>query len=145
MAVAAILKRSRLASTQARAISASRRRRTSRNSPETQGLIYQRFHLIKLLQLPPQDEGRYVAANRYVALAHDLNISMSGMALPRMATGVLATSSSDKQDLWSMMRDSNCVAIGWGDASGLSTITNDKAGKDAIRDALLANDSAMKG
>src|SRR6266699_4856341 len=28
---------------------------------------YQRFHLIKLLQLPPQDGGRYMAAGRFVA------------------------------------------------------------------------------
>jgi 5-methylcytosine-specific restriction protein B len=38
---------------------------------------YQRFHLIKLLQLPPQGEGRYLAAGRFVALAKTLDISMN--------------------------------------------------------------------
>src|SRR2546425_5055588 len=35
---------------------------------------YQLFHLIKLLQLPPPGEGRYLTAGRYVAIAHDLNL-----------------------------------------------------------------------
>src|SRR5207302_7455420 len=41
---------------------------------------YQRFHLIKLLQLPPQGEGRYLAAGRFVALAKTLDISMNNMS-----------------------------------------------------------------
>lgn len=37
---------------------------------------YQRFHLLKLLQLPPDNEGRYSAAGRFVALAQALAISL---------------------------------------------------------------------
>jgi 5-methylcytosine-specific restriction protein B len=33
---------------------------------------YQRFHLIKLLQVPPQDDGRYIAASCFVDLARVL-------------------------------------------------------------------------
>src|SRR5258706_339789 len=40
---------------------------------------YQRFHLIKLLQLPPQNQGRYIAASRFVALASVLHISMNSL------------------------------------------------------------------
>src|SRR5207237_8503166 len=41
---------------------------------------YQRFHLIKLLQLPPQGKGRYLAAGRFVALAKTLDISINSMS-----------------------------------------------------------------
>ncbi len=40
---------------------------------------YQRFHLIKLLQLPPKGEGRYLAAGRFVALASLLDIPMNNL------------------------------------------------------------------
>ncbi len=42
---------------------------------------YAKFHLIKLLQLTPQSEGRYTAASRYVTLAHALE-----MPLPILTT-----------------------------------------------------------
>ncbi len=40
---------------------------------------YQRFHLIKLLQLPPPGEGRYLAASRFVAIANALDIPMNSL------------------------------------------------------------------
>ena len=109
---------------------------------------YQRFHVIKLLQLPPQNDGRYSAASRFVALARVLNISMNSLttllnerdgSTPYSYWRIGTTAFSDKQDFWGMMRDTNCVAIGWADTSDLSPITNDKAGKAAIRNALLHN------
>jgi 5-methylcytosine-specific restriction enzyme B len=104
---------------------------------------YQRFHLIKLLQLPPQGEGRYLAAGRFVALAKALDISMNSMSTilnerngdtPYSFWRIGTKTLGDKpKDFWEMMRDSNCVAIGWAETSDLSAITNDKAGKDSIR------------
>lgn len=35
---------------------------------------YQRFHLIKMLQVPPEGDGRYLCAGRYVAASHELGI-----------------------------------------------------------------------
>ena len=40
---------------------------------------YQRFHLIKLLQLPPTGEGRYLVAGRYVAIAHELDLPLNNL------------------------------------------------------------------
>ncbi len=40
---------------------------------------YQRFHLLKLLQLPPQGEGRYLAAGRFVVFAQLLDIPMDNL------------------------------------------------------------------
>ena len=38
---------------------------------------YQRFYLIKLLQEPPQEDGRYIAAERYVAIARELDMPIN--------------------------------------------------------------------
>jgi 5-methylcytosine-specific restriction protein B len=38
---------------------------------------YQRFHLIKLLQIPPAGEGRYVVAGQYVAIARELDMPLN--------------------------------------------------------------------
>jgi 5-methylcytosine-specific restriction protein B len=38
---------------------------------------WQRFHLIKLLQLPPAGNGRYICAGRYVAAASEVGLPMS--------------------------------------------------------------------
>src|SRR5215203_50214 len=40
---------------------------------------YQRYHLIKLLQTPPEGRGRYIVAGRYVALARELGIPMNNL------------------------------------------------------------------
>lgn len=111
---------------------------------------YQRFHLIKLLQLPPQGEGRYLVAGRFVSIANALDIPMNGLtsvlnerdgSTPysywRIGTRLSADSS---KDFWEMMRDNNGVAIGWADTSDLSAITNDKAGKEAIRQTLISHE-----
>ena len=38
---------------------------------------YQRFHLVKMLQVPPEGDGRYLCAGRYVAAAHELGIPIN--------------------------------------------------------------------
>ncbi len=109
---------------------------------------YQRFHLIKLLQLPPQGEGRYLVAGRYVAIARELNLSINNLTTllnrrdgnPYSYWRIGTRSYPDKRDFWDMMRDTNCVAIGWSDVGDLSTVTNDRAGKESIRQALLSRD-----
>ena len=38
---------------------------------------FQRFYLIKMLQVPPEGDGRYLCAGRYVAAAHELGIPIN--------------------------------------------------------------------
>ncbi len=38
---------------------------------------YQRFHLIKMLQIPPEGDGRYICAGRYVSIAKELGIPLN--------------------------------------------------------------------
>ncbi len=112
---------------------------------------YQRFHLIRLLQIPPQGEGRYFAAGRFVALAQALAFPMNTLtAILNTRDGAtpynywrIGTSSLKPRDHWDMMRDGNCVAIGWSEIGDLSQITNDTSGKTSIRQKLLTHDSTI--
>jgi 5-methylcytosine-specific restriction protein B len=106
---------------------------------------FQRFHLIKLLQLPPQGEGRYIAGGRFVAIANTLNMPINHLILVlkvrdgwtqksywRIGT---ASYTGTPRDHWAFMREGNCVAIGF-EVGDLSAITNDNAGREMIRQAL---------
>ena len=91
---------------------------------------YQRFHLIKLLQLPPQDGGRYMAAGRFVAIANGLDISVNSLtSMLNKRNGStphsywrIGTSSSltIHRDHWHFMRDGNYCAIRWPEIEDLT-------------------------
>ena len=110
---------------------------------------YQRFHLMRLLQPPPQQEGRYVAAGRFVALAHMLRVTMNNLTAvlnrrdgrtPYSYWRIGTFSYSDQKSYWETMRQGNFIAVGLSQVVDLSGIPNTKAGKDQIREALLAQD-----
>jgi 5-methylcytosine-specific restriction protein B len=114
---------------------------------------FQRFHLIKLLQLPPPGEGRYITEGRFVAIANTLNMPINHLIsvlklrdgwtqYSYWRIGTKATYGRSREQ-WEMMRDSNCVAIGWGDIGDLTEITNDQAGKEQIFQHLLVRDPHM--
>lgn len=114
---------------------------------------YQRFHLIKLLQLPPEEGGRYVAAGRFVALADVLGIPMNNLTAilnerdgrtPYSYWCVGTVSLREQKGDWDKMRQGNYVAVGWSQAGDLSGITRNKDGKDQIRKRLLDYDPQMK-
>ncbi|RJX16697.1 MAG: AAA family ATPase [Desulforudis sp.] len=90
---------------------------------------YQRFHLIKLLQLPPEGDGRYLAAGRFVRLAGELGMHLSHLIMVLHARNgrpykywCVGTSDGTRaRNRWDLMRDGNLIAIGWpllGDLSG---------------------------
>jgi 5-methylcytosine-specific restriction enzyme B len=110
---------------------------------------YQRFHLIKLLQLPPSGQGRYVAAGRYVAIARELNLQINNLMTMLYTENEspysywrIGTSALKAGDHWEMMRDGHCVAIGWSEIGDLTGIPNDRKGKEDIRQALLSHGSS---
>lgn len=55
---------------------------------------YQRFHLLKVLQLPPSGEGRFTCAGRFVAIANELEKPMNNL------TTVLNTFNSRRHRYW---------------------------------------------
>jgi len=94
---------------------------------------WQRFHLLKLLQMPPDGRGildsnapRFVCAGRYVSMARSLEVattSLLSVLNERHGTfhrywriGTTAGDSGESQ--WPQMRAGNFVSIGWADALG---------------------------
>lgn len=106
----------------------------------------QHFHLLKLLQTPPQTEGRYVAGGRYIALARSLNMAVSTLTTllnwrdgdPHPYWRIDTRGWQDKRDYWAAMRDGEYCASGWSETADLSAITNNDAGRQALR-AMLQN------
>lgn len=97
---------------------------------------YQRFHLVKLLQTPPEEDGLYICAGRFLKLA-----ALLGWPLNQLTTVLnerngrpirywrIGTRLGETDSIWQPMRDGSYVAIGWGelgDLSGLRTANDPK-------------------
>jgi 5-methylcytosine-specific restriction protein B len=107
---------------------------------------YQRYNLIRVLQLPPRDrdewaEGRYVCAGRFVALAQQLDVPVHILTTlvnrrhgqPRSYWRIGTTDDEKaRRKYWPMMRDGNIVAVGWPALGDLSEFQNNKESRDAI-------------
>ncbi|QQX83745.1 AAA family ATPase [Cupriavidus necator] len=89
---------------------------------------YQRFHLLKLLQLPPDHVGirdpnspTFVCAGRFVELARQLSLPVAALCVMlHQRNGTIhrywkigTTAGSDGDSEWETMRDGNFVSIGW--------------------------------
>jgi 5-methylcytosine-specific restriction enzyme B len=89
---------------------------------------WQRFHILKLLQLPPEGEGRYICAGRFVSAATEVELPMNHLTSTLNAVQGrlhrywrIGTRSGDtKVSHWEMMQDQECVAIGWKELGELS-------------------------
>lgn len=104
-------------------------------------LQFQRFYLVKLLQSPPENDGRYLVGGRYVALAMALDLPMT------LATRVLSVhygrphgywrvGTSDgtaSRNRWGLMRDGSCVAVGWPAVGDLSELEPTREGREKLR------------
>jgi 5-methylcytosine-specific restriction protein B len=107
--------------------------------------MYQRFHLIKLLQVPPQGTGRYLAAGRFIAISRELGFSVNHLTsilnytngrpyrIWRIATSV---GEGPSGSLWPVMQEKKCVMIGWPLLGDLSQMSHNKDSKDHIRELL---------
>lgn len=102
---------------------------------------YQRFYLIKLLQEPPQGGGRYIAAGRYVAIARELDMPINHLTTiltnmdgsPYRYWRVGTSDGTQPRNHWALMRDGNCVAIGWAKLGDLSGLTYTRESKEQVR------------
>ena len=101
---------------------------------------YQRFHLIKLLQIPPKKEGRYICAGRYVAIANELHMLIPN--LTRVLNDInekphrywrIGTRLGNEDSIWDLMVQNDCVAVGWAEIPGLSDLKYSKTDKEKIR------------
>lgn len=81
---------------------------------------YQKFHLIKLLQMPQQG-GRYASAGQYVRIAHELDIHLSQLTsvlnnrdgAPHEYWRIGTGDDKDPRKRWNAMREQGHIALGW--------------------------------
>ncbi len=101
---------------------------------------YQRFHLVKMLQAPPEGDGRYLCAGRFVAAAHELGIPINHLTTtlnvrnsgPHAYWRVGTSDGQQPRNRWPLMRDGGCVAIGWPDLGDLSGYEKDAPSKERL-------------
>ncbi len=107
-------------------------------------VAYQQYHLVRMLQLPPNWErgyhaGRYVCAGRYVDLAAELDVPLKHLTIllnrrngaPKKYWRVGTKQGSDaRATYWPLMRDGGVMAVDWPTAGDLTE--RKKADKDAL-------------
>jgi 5-methylcytosine-specific restriction protein B len=113
---------------------------------------YQRFHLLKLLQMPPDGAGildfsapRFVCAGRFLSAARELGVFVTALdgVLNRRDSfhrywRVGTTHGDTGESEWDAMRHGDFVSIGYRDWVGdLSNIIGQSTARDQIRDWLL--------
>lgn len=102
---------------------------------------FQRFYLIKMLQEPPPDKGRYICAGRYVAIAAELGIPIHILTKllyrrynkPHRYWRVLVSYPDQGLYLWDLMCTENCVALPWAKIGDLSGLMYDQVSRDRVQ------------
>lgn len=107
---------------------------------------WQRHHLIKLLQLPPDAKGLYVSSGRFVAIAREQDWPLTyltaacnerhGKPVKYWRVGT-RLGYPDGERLWPAMLNGGYAAIGWPDLGDLSELREQKDASDTIRELLL--------
>lgn len=103
---------------------------------------WQTFHLLKLLQLPPDGNGRYLPAGRFVAAGAELAMPQNHLMHVLHAVNgkihkywrVETSDGKGDRNRWDLMKDENLVAAGWTDLPDLSFLLG--SGQDG-RDRLM--------
>jgi 5-methylcytosine-specific restriction protein B len=105
---------------------------------------WQWFHLLKMLQLPPDGLGRYLFAGRFVAAANELGLPMDNLTDVLNAVHgrrhlywrIGTSNSAVPRNRWALMKDGDCVAIGWDKVGDLSTLEADKESRERLQNLL---------
>lgn len=104
---------------------------------------WQRYQLVRSLQLPPALPGRYVCGGRYVSLARELEMPIQHLTStlnrrnggPHRYWRVGTRSGSTGESQWEYMRDGQYVSIGWAELGDLSGTRLIQESKDALENA----------
>lgn len=105
---------------------------------------YQRFHLRKLLQLPPEGDGRYVCAGRFIDSAKEVGICLNHFSTtinslhgsPHSYWRIGTTLGKSGTSYWQMMQDETCIAIGWHDLGDISWIDGKEDSREKLKKRL---------
>ena len=107
---------------------------------------YQDFNLLKMLQQPPQGEGRYLAGGMFVRIAREMDWPLNHLTSvlnrvngkPYEGVWRVGTNLGEREDdsIWPLMQDRNVVAIGWSRVGDLSRFEHNQASKDQLTNLL---------
>lgn len=106
---------------------------------------FQRYNLLRTLEMPPPGNGLYVCAGRFVQLAAKMGWPMNHLTSvlnerngPPIRYWRVGTrlGAGEGEFIWSPMRDGAYAAIGWPDLGDLSTVAASDHVKDAVRPLL---------
>ncbi len=123
---------------------------------------YQRFHLIKLLQIPPEGEGRFLCAGRYVSLAAELQMPINHLTSvlntrngkPHRYWRIGTTDKSGKKSYWDEMKEGHFTSTGgeWAKLGNLEDLVGNSKAKaqliqcmDKAKLYLNENEPTQKG
>jgi 5-methylcytosine-specific restriction protein B len=101
----------------------------------------QRFHLLKLLQVPPDKPGRYALAGWYTDLAGQLGLTMNQLTTVLNARDgrqhrywrIGTNEDGVHPGFWPAMRDGKYVAIGWPKLGDLTGLLGSKTLRDELK------------
>ena len=105
-------------------------------------IYHQRFRLIKVLQIPPSGEGRYLSSGRFKAIARELNLPINILCrllweieggLYRYWRMGTTGGSQNNESFWDEMREANVVSMGWKELGDLSWVEFNQDSKDNLR------------
>ncbi len=111
--------------------------------------LWQRYHLIKLLQLPPKRKGLYASAGRYVAIANELGWPLlyltaacnerHGKPVKYWRVGTrIGGRYPGNHLIWPAMLEGGYAAIGWADVGDLTEIRERKDAREVLRERLAS-------
>ena len=104
---------------------------------------YQRFYLIKLQQTPPEGDGRYICAGRYITIAKEFDVpvniltkTLDAMTAYPYRYWRIGTKIGGVKSCWELMKSEGCIAVGWHKLPPLNDISYNKESKEKIRTAM---------
>lgn len=108
---------------------------------------YQQYHLVKVLQRPPSEAGRYANAFRFLEIARELDWPMNHLTSvmnrrdgsPHRYWRIGTRDGSTDESFWEMMQRRSVAAIGWHMVGDLAPLMQGADLKEALREQLARN------
>jgi len=102
---------------------------------------WQHFNLLKFLQLPPEDEGRYISAGRFVSAANETGLQMYQFVTALYVVHkrqhrywrVGTKDGSGNVSHWETMQQRNSISGGWHELGDLSWFVSKKDSLESLK------------
>jgi 5-methylcytosine-specific restriction enzyme B len=102
---------------------------------------YQRFHLIKMMQIPVAPQGRFAISGQFMEIARELGMHINNFTRilnelngrPHKYWAIKANYADKRWKNWETMRDNGFVCISWDELGDLSDIKYDVASRSKVK------------